>query len=133
VDVILKVGQFGSFDSRLTASCLALFAVGLFARSLILLTVKAFYAVRDTKTPALTSVLAMGINIAFCFLFVHLLSFQNSFQKFLINFLNLDGLEGVRVIGLPLALSLSAIFQILILWILFKRKMNKFNVNAKNP
>ncbi|MDD5144780.1 MAG: murein biosynthesis integral membrane protein MurJ [Candidatus Pacebacteria bacterium] len=131
VDIILRVGKFGLADSRLTAACLAMFAIGLFARSLILLTVKAFYAIRDTKTPALASILAMAVNIVLSFLFIHLLSFQNPFQKLLTSFLGLTGFEGIKIIGLPLALSVSAIFQILILFILFKRKINKFD--EKNP
>ena len=45
------------------------------------------------------------------------------FQENLINFFNLQNLEEIQVIGLPLAISLSAIFQFLILFFLFWKKI----------
>ena len=122
VQIILKVGKFGLIDTRLTAACLGMFALGLFAQSLVLLLSKSFYAVQNTKIPALTSVAAMIINVGLAFLFVWLLSFPNSFQEILINFLNLHNLKNIEIIGLPLALSLSAIFQFFILLSLFLKK-----------
>lgn len=123
VGIILKVGKFGLVDTRLTAACLGMFCVGIFAQSLVLLIAKAFYSVQNTIIPAISSVLGMVINAIFCLLFVNLLSFPNSFQQLLINFLNLSNLKEIQVIGLPLAISLSAIFQFLILFTLFWLKI----------
>lgn len=126
VDIILRAGKFGLIDSRLTAACLGLFAVGLFAKSLVLLTVKAFYALQDSKTPAKASILAMAVNVSLCFLFLWLLSFENSFKGFLIKFLSLSDSGDIRILGLPLALSLASIFQFLFLSFFFKKKINNF-------
>ena len=123
VEIILKVGKFSLLDTRLTAACLGMFCLGIFAQSLILLIVKAFYSIQNTIIPAIASILGMVINVIFCFLFVKLLSFPNSFQQFFINFLNLSNLNEIRVIGLPLAISLSAIFQLVLLIFFFKKRI----------
>jgi len=127
VKIILKAGKFSGFDVSLTAACLGLFALGLFAQGLILFIARAFYALQNTKIPAITSVMGMVINIVLSFLFVWLLSFQNYFQQFLIDFLNIQNLNNIKIVGLPLALSLSAIFQFVLLFILFKREIKKFS------
>jgi putative peptidoglycan lipid II flippase len=109
-------------NAQLTAACLGMFAFGLFAQSLNLLLANAFYALQDTKTPALASLAGMIINIIFCFLFVQVFSVPNLFQQFFLNFFNLQKINHPEVIGLPLAISLSAIFQFLIIFPLFNRK-----------
>ena len=123
VKVILRVGKFGLVDAQLTAACLGMFCLGIFAQGLVLLIAKSFYALKDTKTPAAVSVIGMLVNIIFCFSFIKLLSFPNPFQQFLVNILNLSALKNIEIIGLPLALSLSAIFQFFILFPLFWRKI----------
>ena len=123
VEIILKVGKFSLIDTRLTAACLGMFCLGIFAQSLILLITKAFYSIQNTIIPAIASILGMVINVIFCFLFVRLLSFPNSFQQFFINFLKLPNLNEIRVIGLPLAISLSAIFQLVLLIFFFKKRI----------
>jgi len=132
VKVILQVGKFGLADVRLTAACLGMFCLGIFAQGLVLLVAKAFYALQDTKTPAVVSVIGMIINIILCFSFVMLLSFPSSFQQFLVNLLNLSALKNIEIIGLPLALSLSAIFQFFVLFLLFWRKIHSYRQSTTN-
>jgi len=127
VSIILRVGKFGLVDANLTAACLGMFAFGLFAQSLNLLLANAFYALQDTKTPALTSVAGMTANIIFCLVFVRVFSAPNSFQQFFFNFFNLQKINHPEVIGLPLAISLSAIIQFLILLVLFWQKKKKYS------
>ena len=122
VEIILRSGKFGLVDARLTAACLGAFSLGIFAQSLILLVAKSFYALQDTKTPAMASIAGMAINIFFSLSFVRLFSFPNFFQKFFLNFFNLSNLANIEVIALPLAISSSAIIQFLILLLLFWRK-----------
>lgn len=132
VKAILQVGKFGLVDVRLTAACLGMFFLGIFAQGLVLLIAKAFYALQDTKTPAVVSVIGMIINIILCFSFVWLLSFPSSFQQFLVNLLNLSALKNIEIIGLPLALSLSAIFQFFVLFALFWRKIHSYRQSTTN-
>ena len=122
VNIILGVGRFSLLDAQLTSACLGMLCFGIFAQSLVLLIAKAFYAIQNTKIPAFTSVAATLLNIFLCFYFVYLLSFANSFQQFWASFLNIESLANIQVIGLPLALSLSAIFQLALL-LIFSTKL----------
>jgi len=127
VNIILKVGKFGVSDSTLTAACLGMFALGIFAQGLTLLVAKAFYAIQNTKVPAIASVIGMLVNIALAFWFVDLLSSSNAFRSFLADLLSLSSLDNIQVIGLPLALSLAAIVQFIILFALFTRTVKKLH------
>lgn len=129
VSFIFKVGRFGLIDTRLTAAALAMFCFGLFAKALNLFIIKSFYALQDTRTPAVVSVLSMFLNLGLSIVFVWSLSFSNFFQDFWIGFLSLEGLRGIEIIGLPLALSVSAIFQFIILKLIFKIKLNRLKEN----
>lgn len=126
VRIILKVGKFGVIDTHLTASCLGMFTLGLFAQSLVLLLAKAFYATQDTKTPAIASVLTTLVNVPLAFSLVHFFSYQNSFQGIFIKIFHLQNLGSISIIGLPLAFSISSIFQFLILLTIFYQKKKIF-------
>ena len=123
VRIILGSGRFTWADTQLTSACLALFSLSLFAYGLGLLISKAFYAVHDTKTPTIVSIISVSLNIVLCFLFVYLLQTDNLFSHFLVNSLGLQGLEKINIIGLPLAYSLSGIVQFSILFSLFRKKI----------
>ena len=133
VKIVFQVGKFGLFDANLTSACLGMFSLGIFAQGLTNLLAKTFYAFHDTKTPAFASIFGMIINVIFCFSFVKLLSFPNLFQQFFIGFLNLQKTNSIEVIALPLSVSLSAIFQFLLLFILFhKKRKSVFNPSSKH-
>jgi len=145
VKIILHTGKFALTDVRLTAICFGIFAVGIFAQGLVLLIAKSFYALHDTKTPTIISILSAIFNIVLCFGFIKLFSFPNAFSQFFLNLLNINSLQltsvaahpfivkflgiynltGLEVIALPLAISVSAVFQFIFLYILFCRKKEK--------
>lgn len=65
--IVQLVFQFGSFtpeSTDLVAEAVALFAIGLLARSLIEPVTRAFYAMHDTRTPVVVSVVTVFVNIA---------------------------------------------------------------------
>ena len=64
---------------------------------------------------------SMALNVALAFLFVWLLSFANSFQQFIAHALDLASINNIGVVGLALAMSVSGLFQCLLL-LLFLRK-----------
>jgi len=126
VRLILGTGQFGWLETRLTAASLGIFSFALFASSLIPLLARVFFSFQDTKTPVIIAVFSMALNIILCFLFVWLLKSPNIFQNFMINFFRLQGIKNISVIGLPLALSISGIFQIALLLIFLYKKIGDF-------
>lgn len=121
-------GSFGWGQTQLTAACLGIFSISLFAATLVPFLSRVFFSSHDTKTPVKISVFSMALNISLCFLFVHFLRFSNFFSDFLRNFLNLKGVEGFAVIGLPLALSISVVLQALFL---FYYLYKKFEIDLK--
>ena len=64
VRVLLEHGVAGARSTELVSGVLAFFAIGLFPFSAFLLCLRAFYAMQDTRTPALINVFAVGLNIA---------------------------------------------------------------------
>ncbi len=128
VRLILGTGQFGWLETRLTAASLGIFCLGILAGGLSPLLSRAFFALQNTKTPVAIGVVSMAVNIILCFLFTYFLSFSNIFQNVLENFLKLQGIKDIRVIGLPLALSLAAILQTFLLLIFLYRKIGGFRI-----
>lgn len=110
-------------DTRLTAACLGIFAFSIFAQSLIPLLARAFYSAKDTKTPVKISILSIFLNIVLCFVFVWILSQPNIFYNTLQSLLRLEGVLHISIIGLPLAFSISSIVNLILLLIVFKKKV----------
>lgn len=126
VGFIYKTGKFGWEETQLTAACLGIFSLSIFAQALIPLLARAFFSWQDTKTPTLIAIFSVAFNIILAFSFIRILSFSNFFSNFLTEFFNLQAVSDISVIALPLAFSLAAILQFLLLFIFF-RKRTKLN------
>jgi len=124
VRLVLGTGQFGWLETRLTAASLGLFCLGISAFAFIPFLARVFYSFQDTKTPVVIGLISMTLSIILCFLFVSFLGFPNFFQEFMINFLKLKGIKNIAVIGLPLALSISGVFQFSLLLISLARRIS---------
>ena len=128
VRAILGTGEFGWWETRLTAASLGIFCLNIFAVALTPLIARAFFSLEDTKTPAVIAIVSSGVNIGLCFLFVFLLNFPNFFQEFMVNILKLHGLENIAIVGLPLAFSLSGIFYLALLLIFLYKKIGDYKL-----
>ncbi|MGN6361184.1 MAG: murein biosynthesis integral membrane protein MurJ [Thermomicrobiales bacterium] len=64
VQTIYQRGSFSAESTALVAGALPYFAAGLVALALVETCARAFYAMQDTRTPLLASLLAIGVNIA---------------------------------------------------------------------
>jgi len=62
VRLLLEHGVAGPESTALVSEVLTFFAVGLFSFSAFMLFLRAFYAMSDTRTPALVNVFAVGLN-----------------------------------------------------------------------
>ena len=67
VRVILGAGKFDWEDTVITLETLSFFAISLFAQSLILVLVRAFYAKLDSKTPFYLGLISAFANLIFAF------------------------------------------------------------------
>ena len=130
VRIVLGSGRFSWSDTQLTAASLGIFSLGIFAFGLSLLISKTFYALHNTRIPALVAVFSILLNAAFSFLFIWLMKTENIFSREVISFLDLRGVEGVLVLALPLALSISGIIQFILLLFFIDLKCKEIEVKA---
>ena len=126
VRLVLGTGQFGWADTRLTAAALGIFAISVFAQSLIPLISRAFYSLHDTKTPVSISLIGIGLNIVLSIGFVWVLNGNNMFSSFFSDLFRLGGIKKFAVLGLPLAFSLSSIFNFVVLMKFFNKKTKEW-------
>lgn len=127
VRIVLGYGRFSWEDTRLTAAALGAFAVSVFAQSLIPLFSRAFFAREDTKTPVVINMSAMALNIVLSFLFLRLMRSGGSFALAVGALLKVTGVEGMEILALPLAFSLSAIVNFIWLYFAFSRRVDEFD------
>lgn len=127
--VRIILGSLGNnFDwiaTRLTAATLGIFCFSLLASAIIPLISRAFFAAHNTKTPTIISLIAIGINIYLALLFVSPEFLPN--LSWIVGLLDLQGIENVSVVFIPLAFTISAIVQALLLLFFFVKKVN-FNI-----
>lgn len=122
VRLILGTGRFSWDDTRLTAACLGIFCFGIFTAALVPFFSRVFYSLHNTKTPVKISVFSIFFNIVLCFFLVWLFDTSKVFKDFWIGFLKLEGIENIKIIALPLSLSIfSVLHSSLLLFNLKKR------------
>jgi putative peptidoglycan lipid II flippase len=112
--IVALLYQRGSFDERSTqfvAWALLWYAAGLVGHSLVEILSRAFYALRDTKTPVFVGVGAMTLNVIFSFVFAFL------FQQ----------IGWMPHGGLALANSLATAIESVILIMLIRKRLGGIN------
>ncbi len=107
VRLVFGADQFSWDDTVLTGRTVALFALGLAAQSIVLLLVRAFYAMKNTKIPVVASLITVTVNIMLSSLFVLYMKLE--------------------VWSIGLAYSVSAIVNAIFLIYFLNRKIPGFN------
>lgn len=121
VRVILGFGQFDWTATRLTAACLALFALSVGAQSLVALFVRAYYARGETRKPLLVGLFSSGLIIFLALMFSKLFAMSEPWRIFWENILRVRDLPGAAILMLPLAYTLGLFANFIILLLLFFR------------
>ncbi len=101
IAMLFQRGEFDSEATRGTVYALWFFSIGLAAFGGRRILVSAFYSLKDTVTPVIVSCVAVGSNIIFCYLFIGPLKHG----------------------GLALAASLSAILNLLLLFLILRKRL----------
>lgn len=73
VRLVLGRGKFSWTDTILTANTLGVFLAGLMFGGLVFLLARAFYALKDTKTPVIIGIIAVAINIGLSLIFTRVI------------------------------------------------------------
>lgn len=76
VRLVFGASQFDWTATVLTGKTVAWLAVGLTAQAVALLLIRAFYAMKDTKTPVIVSVVTVAVNILLSYIFVQILHLE---------------------------------------------------------
>ncbi len=71
VGAIYQGGRFQAYDTHQTALALSCYAVGLAGYSALKVLSPTFYALRDSRTPMLISLLSVGINFGVAYTVIH--------------------------------------------------------------
>jgi len=119
--------------TRLTAASLGLLTISVFSACLIPLLSRVFYSMHDTKTPLKIALASIGLNIVLSLLFVQLFREPNVIKQWAAQFLKVNDLRELAVLGLPLALSLSTIFQFFLLLFWIKRRVGPLSLRKLSP
>jgi putative peptidoglycan lipid II flippase len=107
---ILRHGEFTTADAELTARVLQAFALGLPFFSGFQLLTRTFYAMQDSRTPALVNVGAAGVNIAANLFFLEV--------------------AGFGVVGLALGHALSYLFSATVCVLLLRQRLGGLDGEA---
>lgn len=108
IRLLFEHGKFGAMDTPEASFALVCLAPGLLAFSLVNILARAFYAVGDTKTPMQISIFCLGINLIFALVLVWRL----------------------RQGGLGIANTLSACFNVFLLFYALRRKLGRLEFGA---
>lgn len=127
VRTILGTGNFSWQDTRLVAAALAIFSISVLAQSLILLFVRSYYAIGETKRPLLINVFSIILMGIFALILQALFRENETFRFFFEGILRLSGTPGTEIIILPLAFSIGMLVNVSILWISFENKFPGFS------
>jgi putative peptidoglycan lipid II flippase len=101
IHVLFQRGEFNEQSTLMSASCLFFFALGLPFVSGVRIMAPAFYSLKDIKTPVIVAAFIMGLYILLSVLLMNPL----------------------RVGGIALALSISSVFNFVVLFYLLERKI----------
>jgi putative peptidoglycan lipid II flippase len=126
VRFIFGAGRFDSSDIQLTAACLGIFSLGILAQGLILVVLKAFYALHNTKLPALVSLGAVLINAGLSLGLIKIFQ-QDSFLTKFFGAIILQK-QFLIILALPLAFSLTAIIQLFLLGFFLHRQIGDYDL-----
>ena len=106
VRLVFGAAQFDWPATVLTGKTLAFFSVSIFAQSLIILVLRGFYALHNTKTPLIVGSISTGLIVILVYLFI-------AFYKL--------GVESIAI-----AYAAASVFHLVILFILLDKKIGGF-------
>jgi putative peptidoglycan lipid II flippase len=114
VDIIFNYGKFSQSTQNavVTANTLGIFTLSLLFQGLIPLVTRAFYAYQDTKTPVISAIYTVVLNIVLSIVFVYILH--------------------MGVLGLALSFSIANTFNALFLLYLLNIKILDYQLQLRN-
>lgn len=111
IHVIYERGEFTANSTLLTSRALSFYAIGMIGYGIMEILNKAFYAIQDSKTPMIVSIVAILLNVILSIVFVK---------------------TKLGYAGLPLAASITSNVVAIIMTLIINNKLkNKSNLSEK--
>ena len=130
VGLILKHGQFSDQAAKLVAASIGLFCFGTLFATLRPLFFRAFFSIKDTKTPTILALIFVILNIWLSLFLIKALqmpSYQN-LHGFLVNKFSLHGISDISVLAFPLAYLVSLSLEFSLFIIFLKKRIGDFRI-----
>jgi putative peptidoglycan lipid II flippase len=113
VRLVYGAGNFGWESTYWTTKALGFFAIGIVAQGLIPLFLRAFYAIKDTKTPLIISIVTMAVNTVFALTLPFITALE------------------LGVAGVTVAFSIAGFVNIILLYALLQGKIGRIDRDNK--
>lgn len=121
VRVVLGSGEFDWVATRLTAACVAMFAISAVAQGLIQLFIRAYYAGGRTKKPLWANVFSSVLIVVLAYVLTDFYISWPTFKGFIEMIFRVRGLPGTSILMLPLAFTFGSLVNIILLLLMFKK------------
>ncbi|MFA7142340.1 MAG: lipid II flippase MurJ, partial [Candidatus Paceibacterota bacterium] len=121
-------GQFSGEAVSVTSACLGIFALSLIFQCLEPTILRAFFSIKDSKTPAIISIIFLFINLTLSLGFVYLLQVNENLNAMLLSLFNLNNPEHALLLGLVLAYNISLVIDFVLLFVFLRKKIEDFEV-----
>ena len=103
-----------------------MFAFSVAAQSLILLFIRGYYAMGNTRRPLFINIFSSASIIVFAFIFSWLFKEFDIFKYFVEDMFRVEDLAGTNVLMLAFSYSLGTILNAVLLMIMFEKDFDKF-------
>ncbi|MFA5651862.1 MAG: lipid II flippase MurJ [Candidatus Paceibacterota bacterium] len=132
VRTIYGAGEFSWTSTKLTAAALAIFAVSVVAQSLVLLFIRGYYAMGNTKKSLYTSIITGISSVGFSLLFIKIYEASNLFKYFIEHLFRIEDTNGSKIIMIAFGFALAQIINCIILWSYFEKDFKGFSAPLFN-
>ncbi len=132
VRTVYGAGEFDWTSTKLTAAVLAIFALSVVAQSLVLLFIRGFYAMGDTKKSLYAGLLTGTLSILFSVIFIKLFNDFIIFRYFIENLFRIDDTSGSEILMIALGFTMAQIINCIVLWISFEKHFKGFSIPLLN-
>lgn len=127
VRTLLGTGLFDWPATRLTAACLALFALSSVFQSLVLLFMRGFYSAGFTRRPFFINLFSTIVLLGSAYGLVQVFNSSETFRLFVVSLMKVEDVPGSVVLMLSLGFSIGTIVNCAFLWLDFEREFPGFS------
>ncbi len=130
VNLILRHGQFSAEAAQLVSASVGLFCFGILFASLRPLFFRAFFSLKDTKTPTLLAVIFVIVNIILSLVLTSALKPGSleaaGLKDFLIKNFSLYQVNDISILGFPLAYLISLALEFCLFIVFLRKRLGDF-------